>query len=241
MPDSKKTNTKLATFQNFKSTGIEKIIVDGYSDKIKAILGGSDEAVARFNQIAVTVVSNKSNIKKCTQNSVIGAILQTSILKLNPAPALGLCAFVPFFNSDQKAYECQFQIQYQGWINLAYRSAKVQDVYAEIRYKKDKFDLSLGSKPEIIHKPYLDGDRGERLGAYAVWHLEGARYPHIEYMTMEAIDKIKKEALSKISDSGKKYTPWIKYPIPMERKTVLKLSRKYIPFSVDEVTNFFFR
>jgi len=195
---------KIPTFQGFKSNGIEKVIVDGYSDKIKDILGGSDELVARFNQIAVTVVSNNANIKKCSQNSIIGSILQASILKLNPAPTLGLCAFVPFFNSDLKVFECQFQIQYQGWINLAYRSSRVQDVYAEIRYEKDKFELQLGSTPKITHIPYLDGDRGSRLGAYAVWHLVGAKYPHIEYMTMAEIDIIRKESLSKVSASGKK-------------------------------------
>ncbi len=234
---TKNTNTKLATFQNFKSTNIEKVIVDGYGDKIKAIFGGSDEAVARFNQTVITVISNNSNIKNCTQNSVIGAVLQTSILKLNPAPALGLCAYVPYFNNDRKIWECEFQIQYQGYIQLATRSGKVLDVYAEIRYERDEFKRELGSTPKIIHNPYDSGDRGKMVGVYVVWFLRDAPYPHFEYMSSEEVEKVKKESKS-LSGKGAKYSPWNKWPIPMWKKTVTRSSRKYIPFSIEESANF---
>ena len=229
---TKQTTTKPVTFKGLTSKQIGVVIRDGYGNQIKEILGGSDEKVARFNQIATTVVSNNPKLKDCTQASVVGSILQTSILFLNPSPALGICAFIPQMNSMIKAWECQFQIQYQGWILLACRSGKVLDVYTEIRYEKDRFSLHLGSKPEIIHEPYLDGDRGKMLGAYAVWILKDAPYPHLEYMTAGDIAKVKKVSRS----AGSEYSPWIKWPEAMWRKSVLKRSRKYIPFSVEEST-----
>ena len=105
----------------------------------------------RFIQMATSVIAKNPAIAECTAQSVIGAILQTSILGFPPVEALGYCYYVPYANKGVK--EVQFQIGYKGLMDLARRSGKIETIHSFVVVEGDEFSYSLGLDPTIVHKP----------------------------------------------------------------------------------------
>jgi recombinational DNA repair protein RecT len=135
-------------------------------------------------------------------------------------------------------YECQFQVGYQGLIDLAKRSGVIEDISAKIVYENDYFDYSFGTERKIIHKPLLFGNRGKVIGAYAVWYFKDGK-THPEIMTLEEIYKRREvsqsyqRALLNPDDKQAQKCPWIMWPEEMIIKTVIRVSSKQVPASID--------
>lgn len=109
----------------------------------------------RFIQMATSIIAKNPAIAECTAQSVVGAILQASILGFPPVEALGYCYFVPFNNKkgNTTVKEVQFQIGYKGLMDLARRSGKIETIHAFVVVEGDTFDYELGLNPTITHKP----------------------------------------------------------------------------------------
>ncbi|KKM56279.1 hypothetical protein LCGC14_1551820, partial [marine sediment metagenome] len=179
-------------------------------------------------QIATTVISRNPSIQKCTTSSIIGAVMQSAILGLDPTPALGQCAFVPYFNSKAGSYECQYMTMYQGYIQLARRSGSIETVYAYVVYENDHFNYELGLNPKLEHRPLMEGDRGNRRFVYSVWKFKDGGY-HFQVMSKEQV--LKRRAVSKAS--SKKESPWNVWEDEMWCKTAILASKKYVPLSIE--------
>ena len=80
----------------------------------------------RVLQMAATTIKKNPKIAQCTPASLLGAVMQASILGFPPVDALGYCYFVPY------GRDVQFQIGYRGLVELARRSGKIKTVYAEV-------------------------------------------------------------------------------------------------------------
>lgn len=127
----------------------------------------------RFIQMATSIIAKNPAIAECSAQSVIGAILQASILGFPPVEALGYCYFVPFNNKKPCGWvkEIQFQIGYKGLMDLARRSGKIETIHAFVVVEGDEFDYELGLNPTISHKPcgaVADPDGTNIRFAYAV-------------------------------------------------------------------------
>ena len=114
---------------------------------------------------------------------------------------------------------------------MARRSGEIEDISANVVYTNDDFDFELGASPKLIHKPDFRGKREDAdiVGAYMVAFLKGNERPHIEFMTREQIEKVKR--ISRASGSG----PWKDHYPEMCRKTVVRRGVKYLPMSTDLV------
>lgn len=122
----------------------------------------------RMIRLCMSALRQTPKLKKCTQESFLGAIMQAAQLGLEPNTPLGHAYLVPYGN------ECVFIPGYQGLCDLAYRSGRVQSISAHVVFQKDKFEIEYGSEERIIHKPPIGvkrKDRGERIGAYCVVRL----------------------------------------------------------------------
>lgn len=127
----------------------------------------------RFIQMATSIIAKNPAIAECSAQSVIGAVLQASILGFPPVEALGYCYFVPFNNRKPEGWvkEVQFQIGYKGLMDLARRSGKIETIHAFVVVDGDQFDYELGLNPTITHKPcgaVADPDGTNIRYAYAV-------------------------------------------------------------------------
>lgn len=182
----------------------------------------------RVIQTATTLISRTPEIAECSAESLIGAVMQSSILGFEPIPQLGQCYYVPFNNKKTGKREVQFIIGYKGMIDLARRSDKLTTIYAQAVYENDEFDYEFGLDPQLKHKPALD-NRGEFKFAYAVAKFTNGGFA-FEVMSKSDIDKIRKLSQAAKSD----YSPWNSgFYEEMAKKTVLRRLWKYLPSSIE--------
>jgi recombination protein RecT len=96
---------------------------------------------------------------------------------------------------------------------------------AHIAYENDVFHYTLGTKPEIVHKPFF-GDRGKPVAAYAVliYRDGGADCEVIPWPEILEF----KERFGKRPSS-----PWNDYLAEMAKKTAIRRIAKRAPLSVE--------
>jgi len=171
---------------------------------------------------AYFAISKNSRLLQCTQESLITAVVASALLGLDCTGTLGQGYLVPF------GKECVFIAGYQGLIELARRSGHIDRIEARPVYEKDEFQIIFGSDQVIKHVPFLSGDPGKLVCAYAIAEIKNAG-KQIEIMRADEIDLIKKR-----SPSGGK-GPWETDYSEMCRKTVVRRLIKYIPKSPELV------
>lgn len=178
----------------------------------------------RFVRIAITTIRQNPKLAKCSQESLLGALMTSAQLGLEPG-ILGQAYLIPYGNN------VQFQIGYKGMIELLRRSGQLSDIYAcEIR-KNDDFQITLGLHRDIKHNINFNEDRGEVVGYYAVAVLkDGAN--SFEFMTKKQVEE-HRDKFSKTANTG----PWKTDFDEMAKKTVIKKLLKYLPVSVEWLEN----
>ncbi|MGG1291401.1 recombination protein RecT [Bacillus smithii] len=179
----------------------------------------------RMARIALTTIRTNPKLLEASIPSLLGAVMQAAQLGLEPG-LIGHCYLVPFRNGKTGQTDVQFIIGYKGMIDLARRSGQIENIYAHAVYSNDEFDYELGLEPKLKHKPYMEGDRGEFIGAYAVAHFKDGGY-QFEFMPKSEIDKRRKR--SKAANNG----PWVTDFEEMAKKTVIRHMWKYLPISIE--------
>ncbi|EIJ70682.1 recombination and repair protein RecT [Fusobacterium necrophorum subsp. funduliforme ATCC 51357] len=184
----------------------------------------------RFVRIAITTIRQNPKLAKCSQESLLGALMVSAQLGLEPG-MLGQCYLIPFENKKAGVIECQFQIGYKGLIELLRRSGQLSDIYSYVVYENDEFSIEYGLSRTLMHKPNFD-ERGEIRGFYAVAILkDGAKA--FEYMTRDEVVKHEE----KYRKGSFKNDVWNKNFEEMAQKTVVKKLLKWLPVSVEFLEN----
>lgn len=101
----------------------------------------------RMIHLSSEVVRKNPKIAECNASSILGAVVQASILGFEPVDQLGYCYLVPYKG------QVQLQIGYRGWVNLGYRSTRVRAIEAHPVFKEDKFSYAYGTNNFIEHEP----------------------------------------------------------------------------------------
>lgn len=176
----------------------------------------------RITRIALTAVRMNPKLATCNANSLLAAIMQSAQLGLEPNTPLGQAYIIPY------GKEAQFQLGYKGLIELAHR-ANMKSLYAREVYSNDHFEIDYGLNESLVHKPYLEGDRGEVIGYYACYHLQTGGYG-FEFMTKAEVEQ-HRDRFSPSAARGS--SPWKSDFDSMAKKTVIKKALKYAPISVE--------
>ena len=171
----------------------------------------------RFTRIVTTALSTTPKLMECDRNSFIGAMMNAAQLGLEPNTTLGQAYLIPY------GKQVQFVLGYKGLIDLAYRSGEVAIIRAETVFKNDEFVYELGFEPKLIHRPKLDGDRGDSIAYYAMFELKNGG-KNFFVMTMDDAKKYGQK-YSKSFGSG----PWQTNFDAMAKKSCLKQVLKYAP------------
>lgn len=174
----------------------------------------------RFARIALTAVRLNPNLLKCSRESFFAALLTASQLGLEPN-TLGQAYLIPY------GKECQFQIGYMGLLNLVRRSGEITDIYAEVIFEKDEYEIEFGLDRRLVHRPNFDVDnRGKIVFAYAVAKLkDGSK----TFMVMSAKQILKRKAVAKTASI------WSAWEEEMYKKTILKAFAKTLPLSTETI------
>lgn len=231
MTQTEKMKQQLAKNTNGKTAAPSKIkTIEEY---MKQMAPAMKEAlprhmdVDRLMRLAMTTIRTTPQLREAEVSSLLGAVMQAAQLGLEPG-LLGQCYLLPFKNNKKGVTEVQFIIGYKGMIDLARRSGHIESIYAHAVYEKDEFEYELGLEPKLKHKPSMEADRGEFIGAYAVAHFKDGGY-QFEFMPKSEIEK--RKARSKSANSS--YSPWKTDYEEMAKKTVIRHMWKYLPISVE--------
>ena len=183
-----------------------------------------------FIRSALTEFRMNPDLQKCSVPSVLGYFMQAAACGLEPASVLGQCYAVPFKNTKAGTMEATFLLGYRGMLSIARRSGEVASVDAQIVHEKDEFSVEYGLAPNLVHKPYLEGDPGPMKGAYVVVRFKGEGVePLMKYMPKHEIDAHRRR--SRASGSG----PWMTDYESMALKTVFRSVFKWLPVSIEQV------
>lgn len=180
----------------------------------------------RMIRVVMTAVQKTPALLECSQMSLIGSIVQSSQLGLEPDGVLGHAYLVPFNNKKTGQKECQLIPGYKGLLQLARRSGEIKTIAADVVCEKDTFKFSKGLHPVLEHTPSWDESPGPIIAAYAVAELKDGGH-QFEVMWLRQIEGIRKR--SKAETSG----PWFTDYEAMAKKTVLRQLCKLLPASVE--------
>ncbi|OPY15027.1 MAG: recombination and repair protein RecT [Syntrophus sp. PtaB.Bin075] len=181
----------------------------------------------RLLRVAMTSIQRNPLLVKCTQTSLLACIMTCAQLGLEPDQFLGQAYLIPFKNNKKGGiYECQIIPGYRGYISLARRTGEVQTLSAQVVYENDEFSLCYGTEDKLEHRPAMNGDRGQAVGAYCVIKYKDGGYS-FDFMSKGDIEKIRKR--SKAANDG----PWVTDWDEMAKKTVIRRHIKLAPLSIE--------
>lgn len=201
-------------------------------DMVKAMMPEIKKALPsvitpeRFTRIALSALNNTPQLQQCTPISFLAGLLNAAQLGLEPNTPLGQAYLIPYKNKG--VLECQFQIGYKGFIDLAYRNGQMQTIQAQAVYENDEFVYEYGLEPKLIHRP-TSLERGELVYFYGIFRTVNGGYG-FSVMSKQDMD-IYAKTYSKAFDSG--YSPWKTCYEEMAKKTVIKQALKYAPIKTD--------
>lgn len=211
-------STKRGTLAGLKSTDIQSVLESMKVQIAQAL--PKHLSAERMIQMATQVIAKNPRIAECDAPSLIGAVMQASILGFKPTESLGQVYFVPYGN------KVQFQIGYKGYIDLARRSGQIKTLYAYPVYQNDEFEYELGLEPKLRHKPE-QGERGEMTNVYAVAHYKDGGYNFV-VLSKDEVERLRlRNSFQKTKPSG----AWATDYEAMACAKAIKQLAKYMPLS----------
>jgi recombination protein RecT len=172
--------------------------------------------------MVMTALSTNPDLQKCTPESFLGAVMQAAQLGLEPNTPLGQAYLIP--RNIKGTMQVTFQIGYQGYLDLGYRSGDIAIIDAQAVRENDFFEYEYGLEPKLKFKPSLT-NRGPVIAYYAMFKTKAGGYNFL-VMSKEDIEAFKKQH---VDNYGSKYSPWNTSYDAMAKKTVLKQVIKYAP------------
>lgn len=218
-----------------KKATIADLIERQKTEIARALPGAAKMTPDRLARVALTTIKTSTKLASCTSESLLGALMTTAQLGLEPGP-LGHAYFVPFKKSQKNArgqweswLEVQFIIGYKGILELARRSGNIRSIEARTVYENDQFDYAYGLEDRLEHRPVLR-DRGEPIAYYgkALFH-DGGHY----FLVMSIDDVVRIRDRSKSYDRERPSGPWHDDFDAMARKTVIRAMAPYLPLSTE--------
>lgn len=219
-----------------QAESIQSSLSQAFAKQFKAISSIVPKHVTpeRLVRIGLNAVSRNPKLLECSQESIVGAVINCATLGLEPN-LMGHAYLVPFYNSKTKQMEAQFQIGYRGLIDLARRTGQLSVVYAREVYEGDKFDYAYGLDPKLVHVPSGEDDENKVTHFYAVYKLNDGGFDFI-VMNRKQMEK-HRDRFTKSQKNGQVFGPWKDHFVEMSKKTVLIKALKTAPISVEQQEN----
>lgn len=177
----------------------------------------------RFVRVATTTLRMNPALSRCKTQSVLGALMVSAQLGLEPGGPLGHAYLVPFKD------ECTFIVGYRGLIDLARRSGHIASIYAHAVFEGDEFSWQLGLAQDIHHIPKAEvrDDPAKITHVYAVARLRDGSDPVFVVLTRNEVEKYRKR--SRAGSNG----PWVTDWQAMALKTAVRRLATWLPLTVE--------
>jgi recombination protein RecT len=175
--------------------------------------------VDRMLRVCMTALRRTPKLLQTSPESLLGAIMVSGQLGLEPNDPRQLAYLIPYGS------ECQFIIGYRGYIELAMRSGMVTSIQAMPVYEKDDFEYEQGLELKLRHVPYLGTeDPGKVKCAYAIATMKDGSKAMV-VIPRRDIDRAREA--SKTGQRG----PWVDWFPEMAMKTAVRRLAKFMPQS----------
>jgi recombination protein RecT len=179
----------------------------------------------RFLRVCMNAIGRNPDLQKCTATSLYAGIMQSAQFGLEIG-LMNQAHLVPYWNSEKRSFEAQFQIGYLGLRDLAERYGDVTDGDAQAVHEKDFFDYGQGDTPFITHKPSKDQDRGPITHFYC-WAQPKDGKIKVAVMSTDEVEEHKKKFVREKKNGG--YGPaWTSTFDAMALKTVIRRCYKLL-------------
>jgi recombination protein RecT len=177
-------------------------------------------------KIVLSATSRTPELLDCTPQSVLLAVMQAAALGLEPCTPLQLGYLIPYKNAGKS--EAQFIPGYRGLIRLANNSGEINKISARVVHEKDTCEIVYGTEEKLVHIPYINGDPGALVAAYAIATMKsGERL--FEFLPRHEIERIRDR--SKAATNG----PWVTDFDEMAKKTAIRRLAKTLPLSEEKL------
>lgn len=195
----------------------------------------NEEVRNRFLRVVTQAVQKNPDLMACTPESIASAAVEAAMYGLEPSGAAGGAHLVPFrknVGTKERARwvsEAQLVVDYRGQMQLARDSEKVEDAFAVIVRKADRFRYDAANQ-RIEHEPDLsaaqspnpDDAANPMTHVYAVVVFRSG-YRRPEVMSKAQVDAVR--AMSKAANGP----AWRDSYLEMAKKTVLHRALKTAP------------
>jgi recombination protein RecT len=207
--------------------------IDTRIEQIAAMYSGDRAMAERMKVVTLHALAHPKLYDKLMQAdiyTVIEAIRESASLGLMPIPATAEGYLVPRWNKDKSLYDFTFMPGYRGLVKLIYRSDRVARITSHVVYEHDEFEYEL-SEGYIRHVPKLV-DRGQMIATWgkAVILTDGHTESEIEIFDEARMHQIMRASSSRDRQGGL-IGPWLEWPDPMRRKSVLRSMAKTLPLA----------
>jgi recombination protein RecT len=185
-----------------------------------------------FMRVTLTGFRKNPNLLNCSRKSLLGALLETARLGLEPCTEQAY--LIPYKT------ECTLVIGYQGYVQLMYRTGQVESVEAELVYENDEWEYSLGDGGKFFHRPnLLADDRGKALFAYSFAKLVGGGRTKVAITTRRDAEQIMRDNAKSSSSpwkTGSFDAMWLKTPVRQLQKWAPKSAEMRRAAALDGAT-----
>lgn len=172
----------------------------------------------RLLRITMTSVQKTPKLLDCDRASLLGAVIQSAQLGLEPDGVTGEAYLVPYKD------KAQLIPGYKGLMKLARQSGEVSTISARVVREGDFFKYHFGMNEVLEHEPNMNDDTGDLTFVYAVAKLKDGG-EQFEVMSRRQVEAIRNR--SRAAESG----PWVTDYEEMAKKTVLRRLCKMLPQS----------
>ena len=195
---------------------------DEYVKQITNYFRGDKKEAMAFLTSSIEYIRRVPKLLECNHQSLLSSLMISAQFNFMPSGVSGEAYIIPY------ASEAKFQIGYQGWVTLIWRTKQLKSLKAVIVYENDEFRYEEGLTTILEHTPTKFGKKkGEPVGVYTVAETT-AGGKLFKVMSKEEIMTIKE--LSKAKNS--KESPWNSDKDPelwMWKKTCLIQLIKLLP------------
>ena len=178
----------------------------------------------RFIRVFLTAIRMNPKLGACDFKSLLGSMMTSAQLGLEPNTPLGQAYLIPYGN------QVQFQLGYKGLIDLAHRSKQYKQLTAMAVDEADEFRYSYGLDADLHHVP-SNTPSGNVVAYYAMYKLVNGGYDFKVWPRAKVEEHAKKYSQSFRAE--KKDSPWFTAFDQMACKTVLIDLLRYAPKSVE--------
>jgi len=228
-------STEIAKKPLRQVANVRELLVNDMAKQQLATVAAKHMRPERMMRILANAMRTTPQLAECEPLSLLGAMMTSASLGLEPQTPLAHAYLIPFKNRRKGVTEVQFIIGWRGMIALARRSGAVVNIHADVVYQNDEFSFEYGSDQHLRHKP--SGERENPQYAYCYAKLTDGE----AFIVLPWPEIIKTRDNSQGYQTAKRYgkldeTPWVKHVHAMAKKTAVRRLFDELPISIEEVS-----